>query len=374
MASDTSRIAAQTACTAGPSWALLTSEESVCWVTGMSVPVETGTSPFVGGPHATLVSDEGNTVVVVPNLDEGCAAASLADQVVPYDGYTLEEPTPLVDNFLQAIGQAMDTANVSGQVAVESSLPLSVAHILSKRGCPQLDLTTDFRRARAIKTTREMDLLRRSASVAARGQEAAKQAVGEGRSELEIFSDIRCAMESAAGFRLPIAGDLISGPDRTAQAVGWPGTRRIYQGDLVITDLAPRVSGYWGDSCNTQLLGEPKPEIRRMFSSVERALRKVSEMAGPGVVAGDIDRVARESLSKDGYEYPHHTGHGIGTGVHEYPRIVPGHQAELQTGMVILLEPGAFVPGVGGVRLEWMFIVTNSGLERLTEFEFSTPQ
>lgn len=118
----------------------------------------------------------------------------------------------------------------------------------------------------------EIGLLCRVAEVAAAGQTAAYQSAHVGLSELALFSQIRLAMEEFAGERVPLAGDLLSGRLCTAGITGWPTSRVIEAGDPVIVDLAPRVAGYWGDSCGTFIVGSATPRFDRMFRSARTAL------------------------------------------------------------------------------------------------------
>jgi Xaa-Pro aminopeptidase len=165
-------------------------------------------------------------------------------------------------------------------------------------------------------------------------------------------------MERAAGGRLPVMADLVSGP-RTKEIGGPPGLRILAEGDLVLCDLVPRVSGYWGDSCSTFAVGEPSPAARDAHARALETLEALVAEIRPGAVAGDIDAVARGALG-----YPHHTGHGLGTSWHEEPRIVPNSTTVLQEGMVVALEPGTY--GDDGVRLEQVVLVTGEGCEVLS--------
>jgi Xaa-Pro aminopeptidase len=254
-------------------------------------------------------------------------------------------------------------------VAVErGSLPGSVRERLGEVSSRIVDVHPVLDRARSPKTATELGLLRRAAQITGVGQHAARAAVAAGRSELEVFGEIRTACEVAAGSRLPVMGDLLSGASRTARALGWPTSRTIQPGDPVIVDLVPRVSGYWADSCNTLAAGSPGPGLRRLHELVTRALQEGVEHLRAGTPAAELDRRVRGVVLAAGYQYPHHTGHGIGTGVHEFPRIVPEETARLEADMVVLLEPGAYDPEIGGVRLEWMFRIQEHGAELLSPF------
>ena len=120
-----------------------------------------------------------------------------------------------------------------------------------------IGLSPAMRRQRMTKTVEEIEALRRSARVAAAGQKRLVDCLRVGISELQLFSDLRAAMEGAANERVAVAGDLLSGRRRTAEVWGWPSPRTIESGDAVLADLAPRVGAYWGDSCAIVVLARP---------------------------------------------------------------------------------------------------------------------
>nr|WP_280921506.1 M24 family metallopeptidase [Sinorhizobium mexicanum] len=211
--------------------------------------------------------------------------------------------------------------------------------------------------------------MREAALTASAGQKAFLAATRAGISELEAFAAIRLAMETRAGERLPVTGDLISGRERTSQFMGWPNNRIIEKGDPLICDLAPRVAGYWGDSCASAMIGTPSDGFRRLFSAARSALDLAIETSRPGLVIGELDRSLQAVIARNGYSYAHHSGHSIGTGVHEWPRIVGYEREALKEDMVIMIEPTALDHDVGGVRLEFMLHVTATGCEILTDFE-----
>ena len=354
----------------GADWAILTSPDTVCYATGHDVPIEAGPSPFAGGPSCAIVGTDGTAALVVANPEETAARGSRAARVTAYEGFGDRRQAPVVDNFLAALATTLTDLDMGGAIAVErTSFPDTVRGALGERAAKYLDIDAALWRQRAAKTAAEIDALRACAGLTAIGQDAGLAAARPGRSELELFADVRCAMERAAGARLPVTGDLLTGVDRTARFTGWPVERVVGADDPIIFDLAPRHRGYWGDSCNTVHLGTPSGAFDRMYTTVTRAFAHAADVLRPGLRAGAFDAEVRGVVRADGYDYPHHTGHGIGTSVHEYPRLVPEETAVLEAGMVVMVEPGAYVPGVGGVRLEKMFLLTADGNECLSPFE-----
>lgn len=356
----------------GADYAVLTGVDSVCYATGFECSVEWGPSPFAGGPIVALVTSEGATALVVSNLEEAPARASRATSVFAYEGLSPERHPALEANYVDALEEACAALGVAGVAAIEpgtctATVQRAVAGSLER----YVSLSPVLERVRAEKTSAEVTQLRECARLTAVGQRAALHASQPGRTELDAFAGLRAAMENEAGGRLALTGDYVSGVDRTAECEGWPNQRVLREGDPVIADLAPRHGGYWGDSCNTFVLGDPSEAFADLYRVVQAALETCCETLRPGISAGDLDRKARAVIEGAGYVNLLHTGHGIGTSVHEFPRIVGEETAVLKPGMVLMLEPGAYKPGVGGVRLEWMFLVTETGNEVLSPFEHS---
>jgi Xaa-Pro aminopeptidase len=352
----------------GADWAVLASVDAVAYATGHVVPVEAGPSPFAGGPTVALVAADGSAGLVCANVEAAAAAASRVAEVVTYEGYAFDHEVSHVDAWREAVRALAARLGVGGRIAGEPGfVPLGSHDLLPVDDA--LDVTPPLRRMRATKTGAELRALARSAEAAAVGQRAFVEALRPGRSELAVFAGIRHAIEEFAGCRVPIAGDFLSGPERTAGFTGWPVDRRIQLGDPVMADLAPRVDGYWGDSCATTCAGRPTGGFDRLFRTSKGALDHALGIIRPGLTAAALDAELRAFVGREGFAYPHHSGHSIGTAVHEFPRIVPYETAALEPDMVLLVEPGCYDPEIGGARSEYMVRVTRTGCEVLHRFE-----
>ena len=216
-----------------------------------------------------------------------------------------------------------------------------------------------------MKDDDEVEAIRAAIAVCDAGQAAARAAAESGMTELDLWAAVRAAIDGAAGGRAALLADLVSGP-RTAEIGGPPSTRELRPGDPVLCDLVPRPAAYWGDSCATFVVdGEGSPGLREAHRRSREALSRAVELVRPGARAGDIDAAIRSGL-----DYPHHTGHGLGTGYHEEPRIVPGSDTILEPGMVVALEPGVYDEDAGeGVRVEQIVVVTDDGCEVLSSHD-----
>jgi Xaa-Pro aminopeptidase len=306
---------------------------------------------------------------VVNNLDEAAANASAADHVTVYQGIDLHDRTLVEARFRGAVHEALTALGVAGTVAVQDAgFPWTVGELLASRGTTIVAIDDELNDRRCTKTDEEIERLRWCAHLTDLGQAEALRGAQPGRSELEVWAGVRLAMEAAEGRRMPVAGDLTSGIDSTAAISGWPTDRVIREGDPILCDLAPRARGYWGDSCNTIVVGEAPAGFDVLYRATQEAVETAIDSLRPGITAGDLDATMRAVFDRHGVVDPIHMGHCIGTGVHEWPRIVPDETAAIREGMVLMLEPGAYAPGVGGVRLEWMYLVTAAGNEVLSGF------
>lgn len=152
-----------------------------------------------------------------------------------------------------------------------------------------------------------------------------------------------------------------------------PGTRKFRAGDMVIVDCGARYRGYCADITRTKIIGKPKPWQREIYAIVREAQLMAIEAIAPGVPASAVDRVAREHIAQNGYGdfFGHGLGHGVGLVVHEAPSLSPRNSRELEPGQIVTVEPGIYLPGRGGVRLEQLVLVTDRGhrlLNRNSDF------
>ncbi len=350
--------------------ALLSSPYTLTWLTGYAAPIETGPDPFLGGSALAWV--QGERLTAIASDAEAPALRALGVTVQEYAGYTVQEPlacTSRMAQVLQAV-LAKDMNHLRGSVALEQQA-LSVALMsVAQAALPHahwLPADNDLIAQRAVKTEDELSKIRAALAVCDAAQAHVRQVLRAGMTELDVWASMRAQVESIVGTRIPMLADLVSGP-RTAEIGGLPTPRVMQAGDAILFDFVPRLEGYWGDCCATLFVGEPSEALKRMRHVSHAALRHGISMLRPGVRACDVDAALRKHIQDAGYEpYPHHTGHGVGVAYHEEPRIVPYETMVLKAGMVIALEPGVYVPGVGGARMEDVMLITPDGCEVLTQ-------
>ena len=224
---------------------------------------------------------------------------------------------------------------------------------------------------RLVKDASEIATLRDAAARLTGVAESAFRSIRSGVTEREVAGSIEMAMRAAGYERLAFDTIVASGPNAALPHYR-AGTRILKPGDLVVLDFGGVLDGYCSDLTRTVSVGAPTPDALRLHAAVRDAQRAAIEAVKPGVPATSVDRAARGLLESRGLgeAFGHGTGHGLGLDIHEEPRVGPprSHSAsvQLEPGMVFTIEPGAYLPGMGGVRIEDDVLVTGDGCEVLT--------
>jgi Xaa-Pro aminopeptidase/Xaa-Pro dipeptidase len=225
--------------------------------------------------------------------------------------------------------------------------------------------------ARVVKDAVEIEMLRESARRLDAVVAAGLAAVRPGASERSIAGGIEAAMRTAGYERSAFDTIVASGPNAALPHYR-AGDRLLAAGDLVVLDFGGVLDGYCCDLTRTVSIGAPSPQARQVYDAVLDAQRAAIAAVKPGVDAASVDMAARAVLEERGLgeAFGHGTGHGLGLDVHEEPRIARARadvpNVPLEPGMVFTIEPGAYLPGWGGVRIEDDVLVTASGCEILT--------
>lgn len=226
-------------------------------------------------------------------------------------------------------------------------------------------------RLRLIKDETELRALRRGARALSGVARALGQWVRAGRGEREVARDIDLAIEQA-GFERPAFETIVAGGPNSAYPHARPTDRRLRPGDLVVLDFGGVLDGYCVDLTRMAGIGQIGSTLWGLYAAVREAQEAAIKTVRAGVTGSDVDAAARQVLETRGLgaAFVHGTGHGLGLEVHEGPRLARANSGVadvLQAGMVCTIEPGAYVEGVGGVRLEDDVVVTIGGSELLTD-------
>ncbi|MFD8236359.1 aminopeptidase P family protein [Streptomyces sp. NPDC059696] len=344
--------AARTAAEAGLAGLLVAPGPDLVWLTGY-------TPPAVTERLTLLVLAAGqDPVLVVPALEApdahraaGAAALTLRDWT---DG---KDPYAATAALLDSSGRfgVSDNAWALHLLALQRAVP----------GSSYVSLTEALPMLRAVKDAAELDLMAAAGAAADATFEEIRNLPFAGRREAEVAADLdrllRRHGHEQVDFTIVASGPNGADPHHEA------GERVIARGDMVVLDFGGLRDGYGSDTSRTVHVGEPTDEERRVHDLVREAQEAGFRAVRPGAACQDVDRAARRVIADAGYgEYfIHRTGHGIGVTTHEPPYMIEGEERPLVPGMCFSVEPGIYLPGRFGVRIEDIVTVTEDGGRRL---------
>jgi Xaa-Pro aminopeptidase len=297
--------------------------------------------------------------MVVPTLNREEVAAHTDVELIAWAD---------ADGPKAALRQALASWPSSHSLAVDGPMRADFLLYLQAVVMPDNAMPADSMLAplRQHKSLEEIEALARAAAQADRAMQAAVNACRPGVTEAQVAWAVEAAFRQdgaeAVNFTL-----IASGPNG-AYPHHHSNERRLEKGDAIIIDIGATLDGYKSDITRMVHLGQPSAEFLKAYSAVLEANQRARAAVRPGVTAGEIDRIARSALETAGYGpyFTHRTGHGIGLEGHEPPWITAGDTAVLEEGMAFSIEPGVYLAGKFGVRIEDIVVVTQSGVRTLT--------
>ena len=247
---------------------------------------------------------------------------------------------------------------------------LSVHSIQGMMPALRVDLGDLLRDLRRWKHEDEVALLQRCMQACEAGHARALEVIDSGMTEFDLYCEVQLAAERASGGPAIVYGDFRATNAGVPKAGGMPTDTVLQPGDLFLLDYSVVIQGYRSDFTNTLAVGEPTDEQRRLFDACRAAMASAEEAVVVDGLARDVYHAASSVLENAGYgPLAHHAGHGLGLAHPEPPIFVPESDDVLGANDVITIEPGAYIPGVGGVRVEHNYLVTEDGLHRLSQHE-----
>jgi Xaa-Pro aminopeptidase len=219
---------------------------------------------------------------------------------------------------------------------------------------------------RTVKDDAEVEALRRAAAIGDQGLQELLGRLREGMTEVEAAAELEDAMRRAGSEGLSFPTIVAFGESAAEPHHSPKEARRLRSGDLIKLDFGAMYAGYHSDMTRTIAFGDPDPELVKIYEIVRSAQQAGVEAVASGKTGGEVDEAARSIVEQAGYSFGHGTGHGCGLEVHEAPSIRRGGDDVLGDGMAITVEPGIYLPGVGGVRIEDLVVVSNGGCDVLT--------
>ncbi len=301
----------------------------------------------------------GDPVLVVPALEGPAAEAAPGiggiELVAWRDG---EDPYELAARVLPPGRYALGDRTWSSHLLALERATAGCSFVAAGEAIPLL---------RAVKDEDEIARLRAAATGADGAFDGIVPLAFAGRRERDVAADLERLLRERGHERVEFT--IVGSGPNAASPHHAAGERVIRPRDAVVMDFGGVAGGYCSDITRTVFVSEPDEEGRRVYDLVRAAQQAAFEAIRPGVAAEEVDRAARRVIGDAGYgeRFVHRTGHGIGLEVHEPPYIVEGNETPLQVGMTFSVEPGVYLPGRFGVRIEDQVVVVPGGAERLNE-------
>ena len=307
-----------------------------------------------------VVRASGEAILILPRLEEPLARHELGEltasvPLVPWD--ETDDPFRLVQQLVAGATRVGVQDQMWARFVLRLQASLDPTSLVAAG--PTMSAL------RRVKSPDEVDRLR----IAARAADAAMEAItGErlsGRTEAEVSGRIRELLLEhglqTADFAIVASGPNAASPHHEA------GERVIEAGDAIVLDIGGTYLRYWSDTTRTAFVGDPPADFAALYAVLQDAQRAAIDAVRPGVACADVDAAARRSIDEAGYgdRFIHRTGHGIGMELHEEPYVVASNGERLEAGHAFSVEPGIYIDGRWGARIEDIVICTESGGERL---------
>jgi Xaa-Pro dipeptidase len=306
-------------------------------------------------PFLFFVQSDGGAHLLAPQLEAGPFRGSIPMKVHAWTDN--QGPSGAFKELLKGI-------DAKGTWGCEGRVPFGFLNHLLSKGLKVKPAERVLQSIREVKEPEELELLKRSAAILSGSILKVPEALREGMTEKELS---RFISEDALANGADEVEPTVQSGARAADPHSVTSARKIGRGESVVADVVSSYAGYAADITRTFVLGSGG-EVEKTYESVLAAQQKAIETARAGVATGRVDAAARDSLERDGLAkyFIHRTGHGLGLEVHEAPYIVAGGRERLRPGMVFTVEPGAYVPGKLGVRIEDDVSMSEGGRAEVT--------
>lgn len=338
----------------------LNASPSLTYLTGMHFHLSE--RPILG-----FFTSDASVGIVLPELESG----KISSLNYPIQAFSYQEDPQSWQKVTQKALQALGMAG--NRIGLEPRQARMLEIELLKGADPHLELlagdacTTQLR---ISKDEVEIANMRQAVEVAEKAIQSVLPRILPGVKERELAAEVTIALlREGSDSQLPFAPIIASGPN-SANPHAFASHRSLERGDLLIIDWGASFEGYFSDLTRTFAIGEPDLELMEAANIVQEANGTARTNAGPGVSAEDVDRTARKVIEDAGYGqyFIHRTGHGLGMEGHEPPYIREGNKLILSPGMAFTIEPGIYIPGRGGIRIEDDVVITEQGCESLSDF------
>jgi len=312
------------------------------------------------GAAAMLVPREGESVLYVYSVNYGAARAEAkncrVEMVKSGEGFIKKIEDQIRSQKLKNLG--FDTMKVQTHHKLSKTLKNA-----------QLEARSEYvSNIRRVKDEGELRKMQKAADLTAKGMQTAYETIKTGLREYEVAAEIEYTMRTHGSSGVAFNTIVASGPNSAYPHGGW-GERKLRIGDLVVIDIGATYKNYRGDMSRTFVIGKPSAKQERIYALVKTAQEQAFQKMRDGAKASEIDCVARNLIAKEGYSeyFVHSLGHGIGLETHEQPFLSPTSKDVIGAGNVVTDEPGVYIIGFGGFRIEDTVLIRKDDGKRMTK-------
>ncbi|MFJ5765779.1 M24 family metallopeptidase [Lysinibacillus sp. NPDC093210] len=312
---------------------------------------------FTGTAGVAIVSQNDAVFITDFRYTEQAAAQIKDFRIVQHEVTLLEEIATQVKAMgIKSLGFEKDTVSFGTYELYKSVIQADLVPVSGL-----------IEKIRLIKTEQEINIIKVACEIADHAFTHILDFIKPGKTELEVSNELEFFMRQQGATQSSFDTIVASGL-RSALPHGVATNKVIEKGDFVTLDFGALYNGYISDITRTVAVGEPSEKLVEMYNTVLASQLLSLEKVGPGLTGIQADAIARDYLTEKGYgeAFGHSLGHGIGLEVHEGPGLSKRSETVLEPGMAVTIEPGVYVPGVGGVRIEDDILITESGNELLT--------
>lgn len=315
-------------------------------------------SGFTGSNGMVLLTPDSMTLFTDPRYAIQAAQESRGKVVVAKGPLVKSAVRAIKRKKLKKIGFEKSHLSFDTWEALEEMLPPGAG----LKPVPSL-----IEKWRMVKTPEEIVRIRHSVDTNSKAFSEAIKTIKPGMTEAELAAELEFQMRRG-GAEKPSFDTIVASGARTALPHAQPGSQRFREHEVVLIDMGATQNGYCSDMTRMAFLGKPDSKTRKMYEAVLEAQLAAIDAVREGTTGGKVDRAARQTLKSKGLDkqFVHSTGHGLGLEIHEPPRLGKKDKTRLEAGMVITIEPGVYIEGSGGVRIEDTVLVTKNGCEILT--------
>jgi Xaa-Pro aminopeptidase len=311
-------------------------------------------------------------LLILPHRVIAVASSPVQDcETITYTDYDIHNGWSITEGAAQALEKALTGHRLASKAVGLELANLPAVFLSAIRGhiADPVELSDLLWAMRRVKDADEIAQIEVNVGANDCVFRAVQAAIRPGLDELSLWAIIYQTLCDAAGGPITLEGDLGVG-QRGSNPDAKPGHERLASGDALFVDVYSATAGYYADTTRVFTVGEPTAKQREIFNILTEAKAQGESQLRPGVPANVVDAAVRGVIERAGYGayFPHHSGHAYGIFQQERPYLIPAEKMPLEAGMIVTLEPGIYIPGWGGMRLESNYVLEAQGARRLDQF------